>query len=221
MKKYALIVAGGKGVRMGATVPKQFLLLAGKPILMHTLDAFHQSDPSVELVLVLPPDQINLWKSLIAKHGFGTSHVVAKGGETRFDSVKNGLDHIPADGIVAIHDGVRPLVPQSVINKSFEEALLYGNAIASVRLKESIREITNEGNHSTDRENYRLIQTPQTFQAATIKQAYASARSNEFTDDAGVLEYSGGKIHLINGHYCNIKVTTPEDLVFAESILKK
>ncbi|MEQ9289832.1 MAG: 2-C-methyl-D-erythritol 4-phosphate cytidylyltransferase [Cyclobacteriaceae bacterium] len=221
MKKYAIIVAGGKGVRMGSAIPKQFLVLGGKPLLMHTVDAFKHADSSIELILVLPSDQTDHWKSLVAEYNFDTFHTVVEGGETRFDSVKNGLGHIPSDGVVAIHDGVRPLVPKSVIVASFEYANHHGNAIASVRLKESIREMTNEGNRSVDRENYRLIQTPQTFQVSLIKRAYDSATSNDFTDDAGVLEKTGKKIHLIDGHYGNIKVTTPEDLVFAETMLGK
>jgi len=220
MNKYAIIVAGGRGVRMGADVPKQFLVLAGKPILMHTLEAFDRAILDLQLIVVLPSDQIEIWKSLTREYSFDIAHKITEGGETRFGSVKNGLQLVAEDGLVAIHDGVRPLVSKEIINRSFEEAFVFGNAVTSVKLKESIRELSKESNKSVDRNFYRSIQTPQTFKSTLIKSAFTNAKHSDFTDDAGVLESNGVKIHLIEGDYKNIKITTKEDLLFAESILK-
>lgn len=217
MNKYAIIVAGGRGLRMESNVPKQFLLLVEKPILMHTLEAFQRAIKGIGIVLVLPSDQIKKWEFLVMKHSFNIEHRIVAGGKDRFNSVKNGLVEIPENSLVAIHDGVRPLVSKDVIIRSFEGAAVYGNAIASVALKESIREVNQEGNKSVDRDAFRLIQTPQTFKAALIKDAYANVEHSEFTDDAGVLENAGVKIHLIEGDYKNIKITTQEDLLFAEA----
>lgn len=221
MKKYVIIVAGGKGVRMGNTTPKQFLVLADKPILMHTIRAFHNASHDIQLIIVLPKNDIQVWNLLIEKHSFKIDHKIVEGGETRFHSVKNGLDHVTKNSLVAIHDGVRPLVSKETIDYSFSEAAAHGNAIASVKLKESIRLIDSESNRSVDRDEYRLIQTPQTFRSSEIIDAFNNVSTSNFTDDAGVLEANGKRIHLIHGGYHNIKITTPEDLVFAESYLSK
>lgn len=217
MNKYAIIVAGGRGLRMESNVPKQFLLLVEKPILMHALEAFQKAIKGIGIVLVLPSDQIKKWELLVMKHSFDIEHRIVAGGKDRFNSVKNGLVEIPEDSLVAIHDGVRPLVSRDVIIRSFEGAAVHGNAIASVALKESIREVNQQGNKSVDRDAFRLIQTPQTFKSSLIKDAYANVEHSEFTDDAGVLENAGVKIHLIEGDYKNIKITTQEDLLFAEA----
>jgi len=217
MNKYAIVVAGGKGLRMESKVPKQFLLLVEKPILMHTLEAFQKAIEGIAIVLVLPSDQIETWKLLVKKHSFNVDHRIVAGGKDRFNSVKNGLTEIPEDSLVAIHDGVRPLISKDVIVRSFEGAAVYGNAIVSVALKESLREVDQEGNKSVDRGAFRLIQTPQTFKSSLIKKAFSNASHSEFTDDAGVLENAGVKIHLIEGDYKNIKITTREDLLFAEA----
>jgi 2-C-methyl-D-erythritol 4-phosphate cytidylyltransferase len=216
-QRYALIVAGGNGTRMGTELPKQFLLLQGKPVIMHTIEAFYFAGAS--LVLVLPKHQFGYWKTLCDAHHFNLPHQLAAGGETRFHSVKNGLELISDDGVIAIHDGVRPCISREVIEETYEVAQQKGNAIAAVKLKDSIRVSDGEDNHSVNREYYWLIQTPQTFQTALIKAAYQSASHAQFTDDAGVLEAAGSAIHLTQGDYRNIKITTPEDMQVAEVFL--
>jgi len=219
MKKYALIVAGGNGTRMESDIPKQFIVLCGKPILMHTIEAFSKIN-AIEILLVLPQSHISVWEKLIVEYCFSIKHEIIIGGETRFHSVRNGLDNIN-EGIVAIHDGVRPIVSQVLIEKSFAEAEKNGNAIAAVKLKDSIREKSLLGKtKNVNRNNYNLIQTPQTFKTALIKDAYLNAAHYNFTDDAGVFEEVLNKeINLIEGEYKNIKITTPEDLLVAEVFL--
>lgn len=219
MQQYALIVAGGNGSRMGAEIPKQFLLLAGKPILMHTLSVFHQL--KCELVVVLPEYQFGFWKQLCADHSFTIPHQMVAGGNTRFHSVQNGLAIIPENTLVAIHDGVRPCITTAVIAATFDSAAKKGNGVAAIRPKDSIRVIDDEDNHSVNRDYYRLVQTPQTFQSSLIKRAYALSAHADFTDDAGVLEAAGSAIHLVEGDYRNIKVTTPEDLTVAGVFLEQ
>lgn len=220
MKKYAIIVAGGKGQRMGAGTPKQFLLLKGKPVLMHTIEAFSHADKTIELILVLPEEHIHTWNELCRIHQFGVGHNVVAGGEQRMDSVKNGLNLIETpDALIAIHDGVRPLIDARIINESFMVAQLKGNAIAAVKSKDSLRQETRESNKAVNRDEFYLIQTPQTFQRKLITEAYQNCTGSGFTDDASVLEATGKTIHLIQGDYRNIKITTPEDLIIAEALL--
>lgn len=220
MQKYAIIVAGGSGTRMQSELPKQFLLLGGKPILMHTIEAFCFDD--IQITLVLPKDQIQIWKDLCLKHSFNHTINIISGGATRFQSVKNGLNAITNNtGLVAIHDGVRPLIHRSIISEAFNQASSMGSAITSVPLKDSLREITANSNRSVDRSAYRLIQTPQTFQLDLIKKAFERPYQPTFTDDASVFESSGHSINLIEGDYRNIKITTPEDLSVAESFLAR
>ncbi len=218
MHKHAIIVAGGSGTRMQSELPKQFLLLGGKSILMHTIEAFHFDD--IQITLVLPKDQIQIWKDLCLKHNFNHAINIVEGGATRFQSVKNGLNSIAdSTGLVAIHDGVRPFIHRSIISESFNQASIKGSAITSVPLKDSLREVTSESNHAVDRSKFRLIQTPQTFQLAHIKKAFEKPYQSTFTDDASVFENNGHSINLIEGDYRNIKITTPEDLSVAESFL--
>lgn len=221
MKKFALIVAAGSGSRMNAAVPKQFIELNGRPVLMHTFDAFLQYDPQIEFILVLPKDLVELWKLLCKKHNFNLSHKIALGGETRFDSVKNGLDLIYDEGVVFIHDGVRPLVSIKTLKNCFETALEKGNSLPVVTVSESIRMVEESGNCAVDRSKYFLVQTPQTFKTQLIKKAYQQATSNVFTDDATVMENSGQTIYLVEGNRENIKITFAEDLVYAEMLLWK
>ncbi len=220
MQKYVVIVAGGSGTRMKREIPKQFIPVAGKPILMHTLTAFYRVSEQIQIILVLPESQVLGWKSLCAQYHFDVPHITTVGGETRFHSVKNGLSEINGSGLVAIHDGVRPMVSEQIILNSFAIAEQKGNAIAAVPLKDSIRWSKGEENKVVNRNEYQLIQTPQTFQIALIKEAFNTEHDPGFTDDATVLEATGAKIHLIEGDYSNIKITTPEDLVLAESLLK-
>lgn len=221
MKRFALIVAGGKGLRMGADIPKQFLELNGLPVLMHTLKAFW-FDPKPELVLVLPEPQFAYWKDLCMKHEFHLPHTLVAGGETRFHSVQNGLESLPfaEDSLVAIHDGVRPLIDRDIIENAYDTAQKKGNSLVVVPSKDSIRKQDLLGNnHAVNRSNYFLVQTPQTFTLGNILAAYKKATDTNFTDDASVLESAGEKINLIQGSYKNIKITTPEDLKIAMALL--
>jgi len=216
MKKTALIVAGGNGSRMESEMPKQFILLAGKPILMHTIEAFYNCNVS-KIIVVLPQNQIAFWKELCIQFSFVLPHEIVAGGASRFESVQNGLMHSNNADLVAIHDGVRPFITAEIINKSFEIASQKGNAVAAVRLKDSIRKVDLLGNKNVNRDGYFLIQTPQTFKCNIIKDAYQTQDHINFTDDASVLEANGHAINLIPGDYKNIKITTPEDLLVAEA----
>lgn len=221
MNKAAVLVAGGKGMRMGSSIPKQYLPLAGKPVLMHTLEKFFSADPSLFLILVLPKDDFEYWNSLCASHAFVLPHQLVPGGESRFQSVKNGLMALPfQEGLVAIHDGVRPFVSENVIQASFERAAEKGSAIPVVALKDSLRKVETSGESSfQDRAQFRLVQTPQTFQLKPLLQAFEVEELPVFTDDATVYEHQGWKISLIEGNPENIKLTTPEDLAFAEFLM--
>ncbi len=223
MNKAALVVAGGKGTRMGGPVSKQYLPIGGKPVLMHTLERFHEADPEILLILVLPADDFLFWKKCCEEFHFSLSHQLVTGGKSRFQSVKNGLDALPfEEGLVAIHDGVRPFVKKEVIVSSYSEAAKSGSAIAVVDLKDSIRRVTSEGQSAfQERQFFRLVQTPQTFQISKIKKAFEVEELPQFTDDATVYEHQGWKVSLISGNPENIKITTPEDLEYADFLLSK
>jgi 2-C-methyl-D-erythritol 4-phosphate cytidylyltransferase len=222
LTKYALIVAGGSGLRMGTDIPKQFLELGGIPVLMHTIQRFFSALPDINIILVLPVAQQDYWNSLCHKYSFTVSHKIVNGGDSRFQSVKNGLTSIPStNGIVAIHDGVRPFVSDEIIRNSFSLAEEFGNATVAVPMKDSIRKLENGASYSVDRSVYRIIQTPQVFLLDLIKKAFDTTELPGFTDDASVLEHAGYKIHLMEGSYENIKITTPEDLVLGEALLKR
>jgi 2-C-methyl-D-erythritol 4-phosphate cytidylyltransferase len=218
--EYAIIVAGGKGTRIKSSVPKQFLELNGLPVIMHTITAFFRYSEKINIILVIPEDDFPIWEKLCAKYSFHKPIVLQKGGETRFQSVKNGLSRISGDGLVAIHDGVRPLINEDIIGASFRLAAVHKSAVASVRLKESIRMTDQDTTRSADRSRFRLIQTPQTFQVELIRKAYDSKEDPSLTDDASVAERAGHLISLFEGSYENIKITTPEDLIIAEALLK-
>ncbi len=219
MKKTALIVAGGNGSRMESDMPKQFILLAGKPILMHTIEAFYNCNVS-NIIVVLPSNQIEFWKELCTQFSFNLAHEIVAGGASRFESVQNGLVLCNEEDLVAIHDGVRPFINAEIINNSFDVAAQKGNAAAAVRLKDSIRKVDLLGNKNVNRDAFFLIQTPQTFKCNIIKEAYQAQDHINFTDDASVLEANGHAINLIPGDYKNIKITTPEDLLVAEAFYK-
>ncbi len=221
VREYALVVAGGKGTRIPGTLPKQFLPLNGRPILLHTLDAFHRYNPQLPVVLVLPADDRDTWVRITQEHQVHNSITLVDGGETRFQSVRNGLAVISGDGIVAIHDGVRPLISEDIIGASFRLAAAHKTAIAAVRLKESIRMTDQDTTRAVDRSRFRLIQTPQTFDLSLIRKAYQQKEDATMTDDASVAERAGFSISLFEGSYENIKITTPEDLVVAEALLKQ
>lgn len=230
--EYALIVAGGKGTRIKSKLPKQFLELHGKPVILHTLEAFYRYSDKIQVILVLPEDDLPTWHEIAKKFSFHKPLTLQSGGSSRFQSVKKGLDKIQGEGLVAIHDGVRPLVTEALISASFRLAAVQQSAVAAVRLKESIRmtdeEALPEGNagkqgytRAVDRSKFRLIQTPQTFSVHLIKNAYAIDEDPGLTDDASVAERAGYPIALFEGAYENIKITTPEDLLIAEALLKK
>lgn len=219
-KKYALIVAGGKGNRMQTEIPKQFLLVLGKPILMHTLETFYNYDSKIECILVLPEHQIAYWKSLCEEYNFTLPHIIVTGGSERFYSVLSGLDCIHESGLVAIHDGVRPLVSKELIERGFETAEKYGSAIPIVDSIDSLRNVTGDSNFSIDRSSIKRVQTPQIFDCDQIKQAYKLGFEKSLTDDASVWEKAGKTISCYQGDEKNIKITTQIDIVLAEAILK-
>jgi 2-C-methyl-D-erythritol 4-phosphate cytidylyltransferase len=222
IKKYAIIVAGGSGTRMNSAIPKQFLVLNGLPVLIHTLNLFNHSNAKPQLILVLNSDYHEYWKELCKKFDFKIPHKLVKGGDNRFQSVKNGLEIInDEEAVVAIHDAVRPLTPLSVIDNTYIYAEKNGNAITAIKSRDSIRQI--QGSHSISllRDDIYLIQTPQTFKLMQLKKAYKQTYSTKFTDDASVVESSGEKINLTEGSYENIKITFPEDIAIAEAILNK
>jgi 2-C-methyl-D-erythritol 4-phosphate cytidylyltransferase len=219
MNLYALIVAGGAGKRMGTDIPKQFLELAGKPVLMHSIERFRRFDNTIGIIVVIPENQFVLWENLREKHSFSVSHTLVKGGSSRFFSVKNGLQEVEDNAIVAIHDGVRPLVSTNTIIRCFRAAEEFGNGIPDINMSDSVRMITEKGNIPVNRHSLRIIQTPQVFNARLIKKAYLRDFSPEITDDAMLLEKTGEMIHLVEGNRENIKITNPEDLVIAGALI--
>lgn len=218
---YTIIVAGGKGMRMGKDLPKQFLPIDGTPILMHTLQAFYDYDPSMTLIVVLPSDQQAYWSKLCGDHHFTIPHVVVKGGETRFHSVKNGLASIKGEGLVAVHDGVRPFVHYDTIDRCFAAAQESGAAVPVVEVVDSLRKVEDEESKAVSRRDYRIVQTPQVFDISLLKEAYKQPYTVDFTDDASVVEAYGRKVSLVDGNRENIKITSPFDLVIAEAFLNK
>lgn len=219
MKKHIIIVAGGSGLRMQTDVPKQFIEIGNLPILMHSITAFYNYDNKINIVLALPKAHFEFWKNLCKKHDFKIKHKIVEGGETRFNSVQNALNSIENEGLVAIHDAVRPFITPDLISRCFDTAEKLGNAIPAIEIVESVREISDTSNKTIDRSKLRAIQTPQTFKTEIIKLAFEKANHNKFTDDASVLENIGEKINLIEGEKNNIKITTLQDLNFANYIL--
>ena len=216
MKKHIIIVAGGKGLRMGGEIPKQFLPICGKPVLMRTLEAFHAYDSSIHIVLVLPVSQQAYWKELCAEYHFALPHDVADGGETRFHSVMNGLAKVEGEGLVGVHDGVRPFVSQEVIARCYEEAAEKKAVIPMIGVVETVRQLVDGESVTVPRDQYKLVQTPQVFDVALLRKAYHQEYTDMFTDDASVVEALGEKVHLVEGNRENIKLTTPFDLKLAE-----
>jgi 2-C-methyl-D-erythritol 4-phosphate cytidylyltransferase len=223
MNRYALIVAGGSGTRMGSDTPKQFLSIGNAPILMHTIKRYFTSAEKVSIVLVLPQEQVERWRQLCAKYSFNIPHHIVFGGKTRFQSVRNGLNSIvDQEGVVAIHDGVRPFISKKIIEQAYSTAIEKGNAVTAVAMKDSVRQVdSKKGNIALDRTQLYSIQTPQTFVLPQIRDAFQKATHEDYSDDATVAELAGYPIELIEGSYENIKITTPEDLAMAEAILKK
>jgi 2-C-methyl-D-erythritol 4-phosphate cytidylyltransferase len=219
MKKFAILVAGGSGSRMQNVIPKQFLLLQKKPVLFHTMLSFAKADASINIIIVLPKDYIEYWKKLCGEYEINIDHTLVEGGETRFHSVKNGLEKTGDEGLVAVHDAVRPLIDSDFVNSLFKHAEKYGNAAPVIPLSETIRIIDGENSKTADRNKFRIVQTPQVFDVQKIRKAYEQNYSEAFTDDASVMEAAGEKIYLTAGNPSNIKITTPADLIIAEGIL--
>lgn len=225
---YIIIVAGGKGLRMGTDVPKQFLPVAGKPVLMHTLERFHAYGERLaargrrlSIILVLPREQQDYWQQLCKEHAFLVPHHIADGGRTRFESSKNGLAQVPdeATGVVGIHDGVRPFVSLEVIDRCFETARAHGAAIPVWPVTDTLRHIAPDGSgKNVLRSDYRIVQTPQAFDIQLAKRAFLQPNSEAFTDDASVVEALGAPVAMVDGNRENIKLTTPFDLNVAENI---
>jgi len=216
-----IVVAGGKGLRMGGDLPKQFLVIGNKPVLMHTIEAFYKFDESMHIVVVLPHSFQDYWKELCSKYNFNIRHTIAEGGETRFHSVKNGLNFIN-EGIVAVHDGARPFVSAGLIKRMYEQAKVHEAVIPVTDVTDSLRQLTsNGGSKIIDRSQIKQVQTPQVFMVETLRNAYNTDYDESFTDDASVVERSGIEIHLEKGEASNIKITSPFDLEVAKIILKQ
>ena len=234
---YIIIVAGGKGLRMGSDIPKQFLPVGGLPVLMHTIKRFREYSKEMQIILVLPEAQQDYWHSLCKEYAFNVEYMLANGGETRFHSVKNGLDMIPddAEGVVGVHDGVRPFPALEVIDRCYKTAKETEAAIPVIPVVETLRHIINvncdtvavnnvaansvaANSITVPRNDYRLVQTPQTFTVRLLKKAYQQPYNDNFTDDASVVEALGEKVHLVEGNRENIKLTTPFDLKLAEML---
>ena len=222
MTKYAIIVAGGKGTRFGSDMPKQFLPLKGIPVLMHTIAKFKSC--KTQIIVVLPESQISIWKELCVTHIFNIPHTIIAGGHTRFHSVKNALDSISPseDDLIAVHDGVRPLVSTSIINEAYDTASIHNSAIPATDVTDTIRQFNNDGTASAtlNRASLKAVQTPQTFKAELLKRAYSLPYTDTFTDDASVVEATGHQVTLTKGDPKNIKITHAIDLIIAEELIE-
>ncbi|GAF02935.1 2-C-methyl-D-erythritol 4-phosphate cytidylyltransferase [Saccharicrinis fermentans] len=220
MKKSVIIVAGGSGSRMGSEQPKQFLKWCGKPILMHTIERFVSYDRHMRIVLVLPANQVGVWERLCEQYDFTIPLEVALGGNTRFDSVKSGLEVLTEECLVGVHDGVRPLVSLETLENCYVTAAKCGCAIPVTDSFESIREMNESGSRSVNRAQYKMVQTPQVFVMSVLKEAYELPFQDSFTDDASVYESAGNEVILTAGNRENIKMTTPVDLLVGEALKK-
>ena len=218
---YIIIVAGGKGLRMGSDIPKQFLPIGGKPVLMRTLERFRQYSPTLQIILVLPKAQQDYWQKLCKEYAFDIDYQLADGGETRFHSVQNGLAKIPdnAQGVVGVHDGVRPFPSIDVIRNCYETAREKKAVIPVIPVVETVRHLKGDTSVTVSRNEYRLVQTPQTFDIQLLKAANRQPYNDGFTDDASVVEAFGFNITLVEGNRENIKITTPYDLKIAEMLI--
>ncbi len=219
MNRFVIIVAGGQGLRMNTEIPKQFLDLQGKPILMHTIEAFAHYDPTMKILVVLPQEHLDTWSNLCEKNHFTTPHQMVLGGDTRFESVSHGLLMIQGEGVVAVHDGVRPLVSTALIGKCFETAEKMGSAIPVCNMVESVRQRVGNGTKSVDRNEFVTVQTPQVFNSIILKMAYKQAQPANYTDDASLFEKFGIALTMVEGDRNNIKITEFLDMKLAELLL--
>lgn len=217
MTRSMIVVAGGSGTRMGSELPKQFIEVAGKPILIRTLETLLGIDPEMQIVLVLPADQFSFWQELVQIHGCNVPHELAAGGSTRFLSVSNGLEKVTGS-LVGIHDGVRPFISAEMVHACFEEAAASGAAVPVVPIVQSLRKLEGDDSQAVDRSQYRAVQTPQCFQTQILKSSFAAAKSTDYSDDATVVEANGHRVNLVEGDLMNIKITSPLDLQLAELI---
>ena len=218
-EKNVIIVAGGKGLRMGSDLPKQFIPVSRRPVLMRTIEAFYNYDSGINIILVISPDYMNYWDEICKEYSFNIKHKITFGGETRYHSVKNGLALVES-GLVAVHDAARPFVSGRLIENCFSQAEIHKAVIPAIDSTDSLRQMTDDvHSHIIDRSKIKLVQTPQVFDAAVLKNAYLQPFNSVFTDDASVVEYSGTDIHLVEGETTNIKITNPFDLKLAELIL--
>jgi len=231
MKRTVIILGGGKGVRMGGDLPKQFIPLQGKPVLMHTIDVFYRWDPTIDLVLVISEEYASYWEMLCKELNFTVPHRTVYGGETRFHSVRNGLQSLrhceersnpdTIQDLIAVHDGVRPFVAPEVITTCFEMAESYGAAIPVIPMIDTVRVTNGDANRAFDRTRLRVVQTPQAFHADILLKAYEQPYDKLFTDDASLVEASGHPIYLIEGNHENIKITTPVDIQYAKFLIER
>jgi len=223
MNKYAVIVAGGSGLRMGTQVPKQFLMLRGKPVLWHTVNAFLDAYEDLEIILVVPEEHMETGKAVVYATDAPHRIRIVTGGATRFQSVRNGLRAVSDDSIVFVHDGVRCLLSKALIHHCYEQALQYGSAVPAIGARDSVRlvspGVSKAESEVLERDRVRLVQTPQTFLSSILLPAFETEYQERFTDEATVVEAAGGKVHLVEGEITNIKITTPIDLAIAEKIL--
>lgn len=220
MDKFAVIVAGGSGSRMGNDTPKQFLEVGGRPLFIYSIDTFLRAYSDIKIMVVLPPSHLETGKRLIESTFTDVSGIsTTEGGITRFESVKNGIVHAPQDSIIFVHDAVRCLVSSDLIRKCYDVAKEKGSAIPVVSIKDSIRQVIDSGSQVINRETLRAVQTPQTFQSTILKKAFDQPYNTSFTDEATVVESFGGKVELIDGEETNIKVTYPADLLLVEQFL--
>ena len=221
MENFAIIVAGGTGSRMGHETPKQFLLLDGKPLLMHSMEAFYRFDAKMQIIVVLQHGFWGNWQQLCEQYEFRIPHQLAPGGETRFHSVQNGLKLITGSGLVAVHDAARPILSNDLIKRVFTEAAITGNAIPCVPVNETVRMIEGEKIRMIDRSSIRITQTPEVFESGLLKKAYKQTFQPGFTDDGSLLESMGMQVHLVEGDPGNIKITLPGDIEIAEVLMKR
>jgi 2-C-methyl-D-erythritol 4-phosphate cytidylyltransferase len=220
LKKFVIIVAAGAGKRFSNNLPKQFELLRSKPMLMYSIEAFSEVARDIQIVVVIPKDFIDRWKELCSSYNFNIPHQIIEGGPERFHSVKNGLSLVHDDGLVAVHDGARPLISHEIIRNAWRIAEIYGTAIPVIEISDSVRSVAGGISQPADRKKLRLVQTPQVFKCSILKKAYQQQYDPRFTDDATVVEASGEKINLVEGSSDNIKVTRPQDLIIAEALLR-
>jgi len=220
MKNYAIVVAGGTGTRMKGEVPKQFMLLSGKPVILYSIEAFYAFDPLVEIILVIHPDYSLHWKQVVREFKISIPFKVVDGGKMRFDSVKNGLKLINDEGFVAVHDAARPVINADFIADLFSAASTYNSAIPVVPVTDTIRIIDGDTSHQQDRTFLRAIQTPQVFRVSELQRAYTQPYEPNFTDDGSVMESAGFPVHLAEGSRGNIKITHLEDIAVAEVLIK-